>query len=445
MEIKQKPIGIQPLFTVLVYEAQQKSADETRDVYQADAPSIYAEARLGAASQKEIASELSNVVRQVKNGNIELPFLEKWLAEKHDLGISDLEAAASKLNKSASIIRQEAMNHATHSDQGTLVARVKSRKTGVADDTLKYWDVEMSNYKLIDDGFNMNPVFMRDCQCGFKGKFTNRRKLWSDRIGKEMKFLEEMVSHGLTSHKEIGRPLHIGCYHEAVLATEMELQNNRGGRRKIEGLEEPTTLPFNMINRWDLVFESFARKYKFGQLQAGIDDFLFSQDVIMPYFKLLIAEGKVNKEVIKKSRHFEPMQKDIIMKVQKMLAENGFKYQGFAHEFAGIKNRNKDYKTAGIVFENQARDASYTVVYDKTFWMPYVVRKNYVQIGKQHNPQLHQRNPARMAYGLGRNPIYQLDDRTQRLAEVTVIQPSQIIENVPGAKARYERYAASLK
>jgi hypothetical protein len=445
METKQKPIGIQPLFTALVYEATCGTADETRDIYQADSPSIYAEARLGAASQREIAEQLSKVIADVRKDIVNAPYLEKWLQEKKNLSISDLESTAAKVNKSAAIIREEALEHATHSDLGTLTARVKARKTGVAADTLKYWDVEMSNYRLVNDGFDLNPSFRRDCQCGFKGKHTNKRKLWDENIEKERNFLEEMVDRGLASHKELGRELHVSCYHEAVLATAMELQNNRGREKRIAGLQEPTTIAFDLIDRWDLVFEAYARRYKFKQLYGETDEFLFEHDIITPYFKPLIIEGKVNKEVIKKSRHFEPVQKDIIMNVHRMMAENGFKHRGFCNEFKGIKNSKKDYETIGMVFENPTRDTSYTVVYDKTFWMPYIVRKNFVHFGREPRHQLHQRNPARMAYGFGREKIYQLDDRTQRIAEVTVIQPEQLIEDIAGAKAKYERYRQSLK
>jgi hypothetical protein len=441
---EQIPVGIQPLFTALVYEAKAGSAEEQRDVYQADTPSLYAEARLGIAGPRQIADQLKWVTYGVRKGDIDAPFLEKWLRENNRLGISDLEAAAFKHNKSAAMVREEAIEKAGESEQGTLTAMIKARETGVAKDTLKYWDVEMSNYTLINDGFDLNPSFRRNCQCGFTGKHTNKRKLWDANLGKERKLLDELVKQGHASHKDIGRELHISCYHEAALATAMELQNDRGKYMGIQGLKEPTKIAFDFIDKWDLVFEEFARRYKFGQLYAETDNFLFGNDVVTPYFKQLIAEGKVNKEIVKKSRHFEPIQRDVIINIHRMLADKGFEYKGFANEFVGIKNQHKDYRTVGMVFENPTRDTSYTIVYDNTLWMPYLVKKDFVNVPLGRGNQLHQRNPIKMAYGAGRSHIYQLDDRTQRIADVAVIEPMALIADVPGAKAKYERYKNSL-
>lgn len=445
-----KPVGIQDYFTALVYEARGGSIDDSRDVYQADAPSLYAEARLGVASYSKIKRELNHLVDVIRKGGYrgKLPFFRQWMREnKGYLDISHLEKVLSKRNGSLTLLRESAVGKAGESNQDTLVARVRARESAVADDTLKEWDVDMSYYALVDRG-KTNPAFRRNCQCGFKGKHTNRRKLWSDKIKSEKRFLDELLREGLTTHKELGKELHIGCYHEDGLISEIELQNNRGKPKTIRGLQEPTTIAFDFIDRWDLVFESFARRFKYKQLYGEIDNYLFEQDIVSPYFKKLIQEGKVNKEVIKKSRHIgwvgnKPTPKKVIMALHRSMLEKGFKYSGFAWDFVKVGNKRKSYKTIGIVYENEARDKSHHIVYDNTFWMPYVVEKDF-NVGNRKNETYFKKNPVNLLFNKlarrGWTQMYEIDDRTQRLAKVTIVQRRDTIEPIKGAKEQYQRY-----
>jgi len=443
---KEKPKqGIQPLFTALVYETIDDSVENSRDVLQADIPSMYAEARLGVASYAEIKAELAKLVQSIKErryqGNI--PYFKEWLKEnKGNIEVEDLEELVSKEKGSAAMITEKAVDKAAESEQGTLTARVKARTTGVDKDTLKYWGVEMSNYALLD-GSDMNPVFRRNCQCGLKGKHTNKRKLWDSTKTDEKKLLDELLKDKdkLTTPKELGRELHLSCYHEAALITETNLQNNHERPKTIQNLQEPTTIAFDFTNRWDLVFEVFARRYKYKQNYAEIDNYLFQNDIITPYFKGLMNEGKVNKEVVKKSRHFGDMQKQIIMNLHSMFLKHGFKYKGFANEFVEVKNRKKSYQTTGIVYENPSKDTAYHIMYDNTFWMPYIVKKEFLEFGTQRKPTKYQLSPLNLLFNKKRREfIYETDDRTQKLAKVSIIEPQQAAASVQGAKAQYDSY-----
>ncbi len=438
---KEQIPGIQQFFTALVYQTRDDSLEDSRDVFQADVPSLYAEARMGVASYSEVKKELAKAVEKVKRGryNGKLPYFEKWIKEnKGKLEISDLEELLIKENKSSAMIRERAVDKAGESELGTLVARVKGRTTGVDKNTLKYWDVELSNYVLDED---FNPTFRRNCQCGFKGKHTNKRKLWDQSKENERHFLDDLLGERLTTKKELGKELHIACYHEAAAITEMELQNNRGKARTIRNLQSPTTIAFDFIDRWDLVFESFARRYKYKQLYGQIDEFLFKHDIVSPYFKKLMSEGKVSKEVVKKSRHFETMPGRIIRGLHKVLLKNGFKYNGFAWDFKDVGNRNKNYETMGIVYDNPSKDTSYHVVYDKTFFLPFIVKKEFLHFGKDRKPTRYQLNPLNLLFNKDRRDhIYEIDDRTGKLAKVSIVEPDQVARKVYGARNQYRKY-----
>jgi hypothetical protein len=441
---KEKPKqGIQPLFTALVYETIDDSVENSRDVLQADIPSIYAEARLGVASYAEIKTELAKLVQSIKERKYqgEIPYFKEWLKEnKGRIQVEDLEKLLSKEKGSAAMITEKAVDKAAESEQGTLTARVKARTTGVDKNTLKYWSVGMSNYALLD-GSDMNPVFRRNCQCGQEGKHTNKRKLWDQTKTDEKKLLDELLRDKLTTPKELGKELHLSCYHEAALITETNLQNNHERPKTIQNLQEPTTIAFDFANRWDLVLEAFTRRYKFKQNYAEIDNYLFQNDIITPYFKGLMNEGKVNKEVIKKSRHFGDMQKQVIMNLHSMFLKNGFKYKGFANEFVDVANKRKSYSTVGIVYENPSKDTAYHIIYDNTFWMPYIVKKEFLEFETQKKPRKYQISPLNLLFNKARREfICEIDDRTQKLAKVSIKEPKLIAATVQGAKAQYDSY-----
>jgi len=442
---KEKHVGIQPLMYALVHQTLEQSEDERRMLWQADAPTVYAEARLGVASEREIEEMLAETVNGVKKGRYEesTPFLRQWLEErKGKLDLDNLvELLRKSTKKSAAMIHEPAVyGTPTNSEHGTLVLRVKSRTTGTDRNTLRLWDVEFANYEIVDG--KTDPNFTRICQCGEIGKNINRKRLWME-SDCEGEFLDDLVRSRLTSRRELGTKLHLACYHEAAAITALNLQRNRGYDLGIPAIEDRRIeIAFDFTDRWDLVFEGFARRYRFKQDYAEIDAFLFSHDVVSPYFKDLMEQGKVCREAVKKSRHFEPMAKEIIMGLHKKLLSHGYKYAGFAREFIGVSNRKKSYETIGIVYEKG--DVSYHIVYDNNFWMPFVVEK-HIGISNKDKPNVtYKRNPVRL---LVRNASWkEIDDRTGKVAVIKVHQPSNdVLQGINGAKEKYKGYLSYFK
>jgi hypothetical protein len=440
MARKPKPLGIQPLMIALVYEAL--NPNEQRMMWQADAPSLYAEARIGIAKPSEIENRLGDVVEGIKLGNSEAtPYLSQWVQENRGLTIDDLAKALRKSSKkSGAMITQEGIvGIPTHSSMNSLTTLVKGRKKGTEKDTLKKWKVELTNYDLRNE--KTNPNFWRNCHCGFAGSHVNRKRLWAtDKLEHERLYFEKLIAEGLVDPREADMLLHLACYHEAAAITRIELENNRGAPRTIEGLEgRQTTIAYDFIDRWDLAFEALARRYKFRQDYATIDEFLFEHDIISPYFKQLMAEGDVHREVIKKSRHFDSLGEAVMKRLHRRMLEHGYKYKGYAREFMDVGNKRKKYKTVGIVYEKG--DVSFHVVYDNTFWAPFVVEKKITGTESKKRLTPYQRNPAKRA--IHRRAWTELDDRTGKVAKTWVHRPQPgTVKGIPGVESAYRRYFA---
>lgn len=442
----ERPLGIKPLMIGLVYETQEDDPEERRTVLQADAPSMYAEARLGVASEKEIGDALGKVVGEVKKGRRDLPSLKGWVEEKAEedsgLELSDLVEAARDKKKSGLLVTEGAVyEKPTNSSQDTLVFRIKGRKTGVDKDTLKLWDVTLSSYGVV--GGKVDANFSRSCQCPFTDKHVNKGRLWMDENNRrERKFLEGLIEEELTTRSKEGRKLHLACYHQAAAITALYQQTNEVKNHGIPGLKgKEVEIAFDFTDRWDLVLESFARRYYGGSNYADIDSFLFKHDVVSDYFKGLMEEGKVHREVIKGSRHFSRMGQEIMMRIHRKLLEDGYRYRRFAREFVGVGNRFKDYETTGIVYEKG--DLSFHVVYDDTFHIPFVVKKD-VSVEEGSYKTSYKRNPVRL---LVRNASWrEVDDRTGKVAEITVHRPKEkTLEGVRGAESKYKEYLENFK
>ena len=414
--------GISPYAIALVYEG--KSEDNKRDVFQADNPFVYAEARLGIAPRYEAEQAFNQLVEDILSGRCktDLPMLRQWVVErkkqKKQLSFDDLEKRIQKRNKSLSLTREEAVQDVDYSSQETLIIKVRARSSARKEDTLKKWDVDMSNFSL--KNWELHPNFRRNCHCGFQGKNTNKRRLWTNE-GKEKEYLDSLVANPEIdlSDKDIGRELHLACYHEAVAAIELELQNNKGKEQTIPRLEgKQTTIAFDFINKWDLVFEAMVRKYKHKQDMADIDAYLWEQDILTGEFKENMERGIVNKELIKSRRVFDPMAKKIIQAIYERMHSQGYKFRGFAREFIGFKNRYKDYESVGIVFEKDKADKSYRVVYapESNINLPIIVEKRFVNPDfEKPKPRKYQRTPYRLF--IENKEIKTLDDRTGKVAK----------------------------
>lgn len=438
-----QPLGIQPLMIALVYEAL--NPQEQRMMWQADAPSLYAEARIGIAKPSEIENRLGDVIEEIKLGNSEsTPYLSQWIEDEGNLTIDDLTNALRKSpKKSGAMITQEAViGIPTHSSMNTLTTMVKGRKRGTEKDTLKKWKVELTNYDLRNE--KTNPNFWRNCHCSFAGSHINKKRLWAtDKLEHERKYFEKLIADGLVDPREADMLLHLACYHEAVAITRIELENNRGTPITIKGIEgKDTTIAYDFIDRWDLALETFARKYKFKQNYATIDEFLFEQDIISPYFKQLMAKGDVHREVIKKRRHFDSFGEGTIKRLHRKMLEHGYKYKGYAREFMGVGNKRKKYETIGIVYEKG--DVSFHVVYDDTFWIPFVVEKKITGTESKKSLKPYQRNPAKRA--IHGRAWTEIDDRTGKVAKTWVHRPRpETVKGIPGIESAYRRYFARFK
>ncbi len=431
---RNKFIGIKPYMAALVYETLEDKPEESRMMWQADSPSMYAEARIGVASPQEIESRMEQAL-----SSKDAYFLRKWSKEKKGIRLSDLVATARKnKKKSGSMITEEAISGSAQSSQGTLVFRVKSRTTGVDKNTLKLWDVVLSNYE-IEKGA-ADPNFSRSCQCPFTGKHINKKRLWADEDGNpEKEFLEDLIDKGMTTRKETGTKLHLACYHEAAAITAMHLQNNYGADMNIPGIEgKRIESAFDLAERWDLALEAFARRYKFKQSYAEIDSFLMSHDIVSPYFKEEIKKGNIRKEIIKGRRHFERKAGKLMKELHKKMLSHGYRYKGYAREFTG----NKKYESTGIVYEKG--DTSFHVVYNNKFWLPFIVEKNTSNITDRRKPAKYTGNPVRMVKN--KNKRNEIDERTGRIAEIKMHMPSKdVLESVPGAKKDYGRYLSYFR
>ena len=77
--------GISAHAIALVYEGRTQKDD--RDVFYADNPSVYSEARLGVASRAEAEEAFNNLVDDILTGKCktELPFLKKWIKMSNHL------------------------------------------------------------------------------------------------------------------------------------------------------------------------------------------------------------------------------------------------------------------------------------------------------------------------------------------------------------------------
>jgi ferredoxin len=158
------------------------------------------------------------------------------------------------------------------------------------------------------------------------------------------------------------------------------------------------------------------------------------------------------KEVIKKERYFEPRAKKIIMNLHKMLLQHGFAYKGFAWDFKDVGNSKKNYKTVSIIYEHPSREASCHIVYDNNFWLPFIIRKDFKNIEENAKPFAYKRNPVRLLVnelaGKRFSKIYEIDDRTQRLARITIKEPDKTLNGIYGAeqiKNTYESYRRMFK
>ena len=436
--------GISTYAIALVYEG--RTLGQERDAFCADNPSAYTEARLGVSTRAEAEKAFEETIDAVINGAVEAPMLKKWAdeiweKERRVLSFGDLEARIQRKNKTKALVTSSGIGKPNYSSQGTLVIPVKSRTTARDDDTLSFWDVNMGNFEISERG--LNPMFWRICQCGFDSKTKNKRRLWEN-IKEERKFLEDLLDKGIIIEKDVRRPLDLVCYHKALAATYLELVK-RGQRPKIKRLDGDTTIPFDFIDNWVLVFEDMARKYRYRQDMAERDAFLWQHDIISDEFKEYMKKGIVNKEVIKGKRFFDPMAKKIIMAIYERMHSQGYKFRGFSREFIGFKNKSKsrgyenDYEAVGMVFEKDKPDKSYRVVYapGSKINLPIIVEKTHVNPElRQLKPRKYQRHPLRLC--VDGKMIPTLDDRTNRVVETRVFIPTaNTLRNIYRAEKEY--------
>jgi hypothetical protein len=402
---------------------------------------MYAEAKLGVASQSEIAQQLEWTIHRMRVGvRDKTPLLWEWYSEEKGLSVDDfVEVVRESTKKSGALITEPAIGEPNQSEMGTMIVPVKSRGTAVDSETLKFWDVVMANYGIVDGEVNSN--FFRSCQCNFTDPHVNRRKLWSDRRADEKKFQQKMVESGFESLDDITTPLHLACYHEAAAITRMEMENNQGAPRTIPNLAgTETSIAYDIP--WDLVLEAAARRYHFKHKYAKIDDFLFENDIVSDLFKKLMKEGKVKREVMKQGRWFDHMAKAVIMRLHERMVEKGYDFAGFARDFVGCANSKKDYQTVGIVYEKG--DLAYHVVYDNTFYIPFVVEKKFGQVMDTGKPAIYRRNPVRLC--VRKANWWEIDDRTGQLASIRVYRPQPAtIKGIEGAESAYKQYLGFMK
>ena len=456
-EEKQDFRGISAYAIALVYDGGW-NGEEQRPILQADNPTPYLEARLAVASRREKKEAFERVMADVRSGRYErTPYLQRWDSKKgRKLTFEDLEERIQAKNDSMSLTREEAVQvDPTNSTYETLVMQVRSRTSAVPSNGSKYWRVTMHNFSIIDGQFN--PWFSRMCGCPFSGTTDNKGRLWQyddDEAREETVFLDRLFDKILTKEDEF-RQMHLVCEHEATAATELELQNNKGKEQTIPHLRGKTTsIAFDFIDKWDMVFEAMARKYKYKQDMADIDAYAwqFEDEIITPPFKEYRRRGIINREVIKSGRFFDDMQKQIIMAIYEFMHQRGYKYRRFSRECNGFQNRFKNYETVGIVFEKHRPGAkvSYRVIYDSRakIFLPYILKYRFLGPSEpDRKPTPYQRTPLRLwQQRLSRTqkrPVYIRDDRSGKIAELTVFNPLKVIPmNIPGAE---ERYAKALE
>ena len=436
--------GVKPLMVGLVYQTETGRGSRKRMIWQADAPAMYAEAMIGAAEPSEISKHLEWLTHRGRVGahGDSIEYIKRW---KKDLGrypvIDDLaEAVRKSTKKSGALVSLPAVGHATNSEMGTLVAKVKSRMNAVDAETLKLWQVTMSNFEITDG--NVHPNFSRACQCGFTDPHLNRRKLWSSDREDEREFQDDMVNRGLETVEGISMPLHLSCYHEAAVAVRMGMENSGELERTLPGIEgKHVTSAFDFKDKWHLVFEAFARRYVFKQKYAEIDNFLWEHDVESDFFKELRRRGEVRREVLKYSRWFDPTAKKVIMELHERMLDDGYTYAGFAREFVGVGNKRKQYQTAAISYRKG--DVVMNIVYDNNFWIPFVVKK-MVEPDSPRKVVPYMRNPVRL---VGRkNPWVMVDDATGQKAMTWVIKPKPAtVKDIEGAAESYRKYMGFLR
>jgi hypothetical protein len=228
--------------------------------------------------------------------------------------------------------------------------------------------------------------------------------------------------------------------------TQLEMEINRDAPSKIKkgsvkGLD--FALPFDMMDRWDLVFETFARRYKAKQGYYQIDEFLFTHDIVSDRYKEMMQQGTVHKEVVRHSRSFE--ESKLLREIHRKLYHSGYRFAGFSREFVNVGNSHRDYKTVAMVYEVPGQDTdSIRVVYDNKFHKPFIVWKHFEGPARIRLKGRYQNNPVRL---LVQNKSWaEIDDRTGKRCEYKVHMPSDdILSQVWGAKAAYQRYLARFR